>query len=86
MEYQVSFQLFKLILSQLEHEIRWEAPDIPLYGLIQVTCRHLIQLRQVKIQNHALTANLMNLLLYDLYVIHLVSRNQRAMPSIQVGS
>ena len=74
MEYQVSFHLFKLILGQLEHEIRSETSDISLYGLIQVACRHLIQFRQVKIQNHALTANLMNLLLYDLYVIHLVQR------------
>src|SRR5579862_8261332 len=50
-------QIGVLFLGQLKHKIIWEAFEVAANGQVEVTGRHLVETRQLRIEHNLLTAN-----------------------------
>jgi hypothetical protein len=49
-------QIFNLFLDQLEHEVGWEAVDVPFVRLIQNLCRDPIKFGNVGVEDDVFAA------------------------------
>ena len=56
------------IVIKLEHKILWKPFDVSSYRLVQHTCLHAVQLRQVAVKHDALPTDYVDALLDDFNV------------------
>ena len=65
----ICYKFIHLRIRQLEHELRREAGNVTLHGLIQPSCHHMVKRRQITIKHNRLSAQFANERTYvtDLY-------------------
>ena len=59
--------MLELLFRELEHEIRWEPPEVPLDRLHEHSSLDLVELRKVGIEHHLLAPDEMDDLLDALH-------------------